>query len=140
MNHSLQQFQAQLLRGYQQQAAHYKQALQRVHDLEAALAASQDVDRPLGELAEILKTIAAMNPQMNAWKTRWEQAGRVANPELEALIRHVRQQVATLLEKVRGLEQKADDARRRLVPQLEAKVRARRMQAAYANPYGRSST
>jgi hypothetical protein len=121
---------AVLTAGYEEEARLYARALELAEPLPGLLREGK-ADGRLPQILGLFVQISEVEARLAAAKSRWERNGGAPG----AALRLVKEQLTALMEKLLGhirlAEQETLSQRDRLLPELDALVRARRMQQAY---------
>jgi hypothetical protein len=123
---------ADLLAAYAEEAGWYAEALGLARGLPEALRRGEEqAHERLRQVLALLDRVAAREAAVASTRERWHQAGRPTGPPLREVVDRVAALIQELAALVEAAEQEAAAVLARLAPQLDACIRARRMQQAY---------
>lgn len=122
---------AGLLVVYAREAECYGRALGVAETLPDVLRQGGDGSEQLRQVVAILDEVATLEASIADIRRHWQQTGRRPGGELQALLRRVTELIERLAVQIGAAEKEATTRRDRLIPDLDAGIRVRRMQRAY---------
>lgn len=138
-NESSSQIEQALRVSYETQAKQYADALTVATELQQQFRSGGHIDEPLGKLAALLENVGQMERQMQELKTSWRQAGLPPGAELKNVLVEVETLLKQLIGQIKIAEDFAQQAKERLMPQMDSQSRTKKMQKAY-KPHSESQT
>jgi len=122
---------AVLCSAYRDQAERYRQAGALAESLPALIRSGDDHSEGLGRVMALLAEVAAIEERVRPLKEQWTRGGSTPGPELRAVLTEATQLIQRLAQSLAAAEQEAAARHERLVPQVDAVIRARAMRRAY---------
>ena len=118
---------------YQKQAAQYRQVLELVRSLPATIAQGSSIEESLSRMSSMLDDLHVSESQVSPLRDQWLASRRKPGSDLAQSVESVKKLIVSLIENVGVAEQVAQKAKTRLLPQMSAESKGRRMQTAYTS-------
>ena len=131
-NQSKTDLESQLCTLYTTQQTHYDDALQVARSLPDAFVRNGGTSQQaLQQLAGSLDKVAQIDNQIVPLRAEWEASGRPAGASLRRVFENIQRAIEQLLELMAVAENHAEQAKKRLAPELDVATRRNRMLRAY---------
>ncbi|MEX2288665.1 MAG: hypothetical protein WD648_16340 [Planctomycetaceae bacterium] len=131
MYQKLNQREHELCEAYAEELDQYRRALPLVDSLLRKVHQGHDVNDDLRRLREPLNQVSRIDAQIQSAKRELREQGKRPGSQLQTVLIQLQQVLEELIQQTRIAEQAAQQAKDRLMPELDHETRTQRMRDAY---------